>query len=216
MRETAPSGGSTGDRGDVPDRLVRRAARRGELIEAAIRVIRREGPGASMDQMAAEAGVTKPILYRHFHDRAGLVAAIGEHSFALVSAALDGALHAEATPRDLVASTIDAYLRFIESDPAVYRFLVNRAVPETSDPMAVLGDYVSRTARRVAPVLGEGLRAAGLHPAAAEPWAFGIVGMVHAAGDWWLESATMSRIELCDHLTSLVVDGLPSAAVGRP
>lgn len=159
-----------------------------------------------MDQMAAEAGVTKPILYRHFSDRAGLVKAIAEFAFSEVSAGLEAALHANATPRDLVESTIDTYLVFIESDPDVYRFLVQRGVSEAG---VSINDYIWQTSRQVAMVLGEALRAAGLDSGPAEVWAFGIVGMVHASGDWWLERGAMPRARLTEYLTSLVCDGLP-------
>ncbi len=192
------------------DRDARRAARRAELVDAAIAVVRRDGPGASMDRMAAEAGVTKPILYRHFGDRAGLVAAIAEHAFALVSGALDRALAADATPRELVTATIDAYLSFIESDADLYRFLVHRTISETADPSAVLNDYLWRVGRRIALVLGEGLRAAGLDSGPAEPWAFALVGMVHATGDWWLERGTLPRSRVTQYLTTLACDGLPN------
>ncbi|MDQ1361440.1 MAG: hypothetical protein QOJ44_1817 [Acidimicrobiaceae bacterium] len=188
------------------DRLSRRSAQRAHLIESAITVIQREGPGASMDQMAAQAGVTKPILYRHFSDRAGLVAAIAEFAFSQVSDGLEAALHADATPRELVASTIDTYLVFIESDPDVYRFLVQRSVSEAG---VSINDYIWRTSRQVAVVLGEALRAAGLDSGPAEAWAFGIVGMVHASGDWWLDRGAMPRARLTEYLTSLVCDGLP-------
>ncbi|HEY1466031.1 MAG TPA: TetR/AcrR family transcriptional regulator [Acidimicrobiales bacterium] len=204
----APSGTATTDL--ETDRINRRSTQRAHLIESAITVIQREGPGASMDQMAAQAGVTKPILYRHFSDRAGLVKAIAEYSFSQVSAGLEAALHANATPRDLVESTIDTYLVFIESDPDVYRFLVQRGVSEAG---VSINDYIWRTSRQVAVVLGEALRAAGLDSGPAEVWAFGIVGMVHASGDWWLERGTMPRARLTEYLTSLVCDGLPDLSV---
>src|SRR5437870_2004883 len=60
------------------DRSAQRADRREALLTAAIGGIRKHGPSASMDALAAEAGITKPILYRHFGDRAGLVKAIAE------------------------------------------------------------------------------------------------------------------------------------------
>jgi AcrR family transcriptional regulator len=197
--------------GSQSDRQVQRDVRRTALIEAALAVIRRDGPGASMDRMAAEAGVTKPILYRHFGDRAGLVTAIGEYAFEQVSAALDKALHADVTPRQMVLSTIDAYLEFIESDQEVYRFLVHRAASEGADAGTMFNEYISRAGRQVAMVLGEGLRAAGRDSGPAEPWAFGIVGMVHSAGDWWMDRKAMPRARLAEYLTSLIYDGLPNA-----
>ena len=50
--------------------------RRRELLEAADRVVLRDGPEASMNAIAAEAGITKPILYRHFGDKGGLYRAL--------------------------------------------------------------------------------------------------------------------------------------------
>src|SRR6266511_236767 len=62
----------------APSMLYGRMARRLELLEAAIEVIRREGPTASMDEIAAQAGITKPIVYRYFGDRAGVYQALAD------------------------------------------------------------------------------------------------------------------------------------------
>src|SRR5512135_2304476 len=63
---------------DVNAAAERAGGRRRQLLAAADRVVRRRGPDASMDEIAAEAGVTKPILYRHFGDKDGLYAALTE------------------------------------------------------------------------------------------------------------------------------------------
>lgn len=187
-----------------------RAERREELVAAAVAVIRREGPGVSMDRIAAEAGVTKPILYRHFGDRAGLYAAVTAHAFDQLGAGLLDALRdLDLPPRRLVAHAIDTYLAFIEREPELYRFLSRRAAAEGGDWRHTVDDFVGRVGREVAVVLGEGLRAVGADSGAAEPWAVGIVGMVFAAGDWWLARPTMSRARLGAYLTELVCDGLP-------
>src|SRR5258708_17021708 len=75
----------------------------------------------------------------------------------------------------------------------------------------MVNEYIPGAGGQVAMVLGEGLRAAGRDSGPAEPWAFGIVGMVHAAGDWWMDRATMPRARLAEYLTSLIYDGLPNA-----
>ena len=58
--------------------LQTRDARRESLLAAADLVVQRDGPSASMSAIAAEAGITKPILYRHFGDKSGLYAALAE------------------------------------------------------------------------------------------------------------------------------------------
>ncbi len=99
--------------------------RRRELLEAADRVVLRDGPQASMNAIAAEAGITKPILYRHFGDKGGLYAALAKrHTDALLSS-LRAALDAPAERRERVEATLDTYLAAIEALPQVYRFLMH-------------------------------------------------------------------------------------------
>ncbi|MEV1243105.1 TetR/AcrR family transcriptional regulator [Nonomuraea sp. NPDC050022] len=62
--------------------------RRKALLDAADRVILREGPEASMAAIAAEAGITKPILYRHFGDKSGLYEALADRHVRTVIAQL--------------------------------------------------------------------------------------------------------------------------------
>ncbi len=162
-----------------------------------------------MEQIAAEAGVSKPILYRQFADRAGLVAAVGRHSSGQVSEALERSLRVEGSARDLVRSTVATYLAFIEADSEVYRFLVHRTAMDVLDPHVILNDYLRQVGRLVAAVLGEALRRSGIDDRPTEPWAIGIVGLVQAAADWWLEGSGLTRTQLSEYLTSLIIDGLP-------
>ena len=89
----------------------RREARRTQLLDDAIEAIRELGPGATMEQLARRGGVTKPILYRHFGDRDGLIGAIAER-FSARAARLDPVrARSRATePRELLERTVDAYL----------------------------------------------------------------------------------------------------------
>jgi AcrR family transcriptional regulator len=175
------------------------------LLEAALEVIRREGPGVSMERIAAEAGVTKPILYRHFGAREGIVEALAERFEAELTEALQAAINRDANPRELLLAGIDTYLSVVERDPHVYQVLVGYVGPERAGAQQEL---MSRVARQVAVVVGEQLRALGLDSGAAEPWAYGLVGMVHAAGDWWLRNPTMPRTRLVEYLAALVWDGM--------
>jgi len=196
------------------ERLTRRAERRSELLDAAVRAIRRVGPTVSMDAIAAEAGVTKPILYRHFGDRIGLASALAEQFGAQLVAELDAALGQQLAPQELLAATIDAYLAFVERDPHLYNFLVGRLGAPVGTEVA--NGLVTQVGQRVALVLGEQLRAVGADSGPAEPWAFGIVGMVHLAGDWWLERRTLTRARLVADLSALLWNGLGSLTPPHP
>lgn len=176
------------------------------MLSAAIGLVRRDGPGVSMDDIARAAGVTKPIVYRAFGDREGLTGAVADHFAAELAGTLGAAIDSAADDRQRVAATIDAYLAFIEREPGIVRFLVHRDLADL-ERGAVPG-FVGRVAGLVAQAIGEALRERGLDPGAAEPWAFAIVGAVHLTGDWWLERRTLPRERLVEYLTSLVWDGM--------
>jgi AcrR family transcriptional regulator len=178
------------------------------LLEAADRVIRRFGPAASMEQIAAEAGIAKPILYRYFGDKGGLYNALLERYSQPLMEAIRAALgRTTEAPQARIAATIEAYLAFVESEREVYGFLMHRAVREQPETQVTVAEFVRQVAVEVAPFLREEFLRFGADPAAAEPWAYGLVGMVQLAGDWWIESRSMPRAALVDHLVAMVWGG---------
>lgn len=180
-----------------------RESRRRELLDAADAVVQREGVDASMATIAAEAGITKPILYRHFGDKGGLYAALAERHTERLLRTLRAALLGGGTRRERVTRTIDAYLATIESEPQVYRFLVRS--PEVVATAPAAGQVRSFLAGMAA-LLGEGIAAETGEPQVrAQAWGHGIVGLVQGAGDWWLDARPCSRAELVDHLVGLVM-----------
>jgi AcrR family transcriptional regulator len=203
----------SGDRrrtGGPEQRDDRRAERRSQLLDAAVRVIRELGPGVTMEQLAKAGGVTKPILYRHFGDRDGLIGAIAERFAADLLISVTTPLAAEADAHDLLRSTVDAYVGFIEREPNLYRFMAQH-VPDRADDLVQMRTLIDLIAKQVAIVAGDRLREAGRDSGAAVPWAYGIVGLVHQAGDWWVNDRTMSRETLVDHLVTLLWQGLAGA-----
>ncbi len=195
------------------ERDDRRAERRTQLLEAAVAAIRDLGAGATMEQLAQAGGVTKPILYRHFGDREGLIAAIAERFSADLLTSVTTPLASDATARELLSSTVDSYIGFIERDPNLYRFMIQHP-SERGGGLAQINALVDLIAKQVALVAGERLRDAGRDSGAAVPWAYGIVGLVHQAGDWWVDDQTMSRETLVSYLVALLWDGLGAAPAG--
>jgi AcrR family transcriptional regulator len=185
-------------------RAERRAVRREVLLKAAMDAIRRLGPEASMDAMAAEAGITKPILYRYFGDRDGLITAVADAFADQLVDRLELALAPDAPAGERTRRAIDTYVAFIEEDPALYGFFANHA--SVGGP--VVRSVVDRVAAALARSLGEDLRTAGVDSAPAETWAYGIVGMVHMAGARWATNRTIPRHRLIDYLTGLTRFGL--------
>lgn len=174
------------------------AERRDRFLLATVEAIRREGPKVSMEAIAREAGVTKPIVYRLFDDRDGLQRALGEKMAGEVLREVIKSLErASGDPKDMLRTAITTYVEMIENDPEVYRFVTE----QTPTGLSV------EVARSIAVVLGEQLRARGADSGAAEPWAYGVVGMVHLAGDWWVRNPVMPRAQLVTYLVDLLWNG---------
>jgi len=177
------------------------------LVEAAVEAVLRHGPDVDMAQVAAVAGVSKPVLYRYFADKAELWLAVGEHVARVVVDQITPVVARVRAERELVAATIDAYLVAIETGPELYHFLVHRSnVPGM--PHLIAG--AARTvATELARAVGDRLRALGLDAGPAEPWAYGMVGMVQSVGDWWIvHERPISRAALTEYLTALLWNGL--------
>lgn len=187
--------------------------RRHELLEAATRTIRRVGPNASMDDIAAEAGLTKPILYSNFGDKAGLAAALAEHNLTELMPKVLAAFDGDFEPRRATREAIDIFITFVERDPEVYRFLV-RGVGALAERSFNEQRLVAEFGLRLAQVLRTQLHHTEVDTGPAEVWAFAILGLVFAGAEWWLIRPTMSRDALVDYLTALVWSGLSGGIDG--
>lgn len=209
-----------------------REQRRVQLVGSAIGAIRRQGAGLGMDEIAAAAGTSKTVIYRHFGDRTGLYTAICESVAGVLLAEVrrataDALADPAHGPRAAVAAGIDAYLQLIESDPELYRFVVHRpllaqghggrrgtgdaADPGTdpvNDLVTVIGDEVAGAIAGYLPAPS----GAGGTPVA-RIWGHAIVGLVRGAADDWLARPDgTSRDRLTAHLTDLAWSGLSGLA----
>lgn len=158
------------------------AARRRELVEATLRAIRKHGHTVGMDDIAASAGTSKTVFYRHFGDRTGLYEAVVEGVHAFILDNLDRPLSARLAPDELVAELADAYLAVVEADVEIYRFVTNRP-GDCPDP--VLG-ITNRIGSEVAAAFAEWLEVSGQDAAPANTWGHGVTGFVWAVADRWI------------------------------
>ncbi|GAA0341255.1 MAG: TetR/AcrR family transcriptional regulator [Micropruina glycogenica] len=162
-----------------------RRERRIELVESTLRAIRRQGATVSLDDIAAEAGTSKPVIYRHFGDRPGLYRAVVEKTAQFI---LDD-LHASVswTGDDLpglVRDLASGYLALVQRDPEIYRFVMSRPLVDgdlTDDPVTGL---TMRIGERMADIL----RSRGYDADLADTWGHALVGAVRAATDQWIRS----------------------------
>lgn len=205
-----------------------REQRREALVDATIRAIRKHGAGVGMDDIAAEAGTSKTVVYRHFEDKAGLYRAVAARIDARVVRNVGAALARSHSPADMpaagprvvVASTVEAYLSLVESDTEVYRFVVTRPLVDRPLPDDPVDETVVQVADQLTRLLLDSLTAPGTDPSRARTWAIALVGAVRAVADDWLatpQADRAPRAAVVESLTELAWHGLaPALALHTP
>jgi AcrR family transcriptional regulator len=176
-------------------------------VDAALRVLETQGPELLMDAVAAEAGVTKPVLYRYFHDKAALVDALGERGSEILLERLLPAIRAGCPALTRVRDAVGAYFAVIDEHPNLYWLLARRgktgAAGDGAGPDSIARDkeFIATT---LTAVMGDYLRVYGLDSGGAEPWAYGMTGLVQSTGEWWLQRRSMSRAHVVEYVTQVI------------
>jgi AcrR family transcriptional regulator len=181
-----------------------RARRRREFVDAALRVLEAQGPDLPMDVVAAEAGVTKPVLYRYFQDKSALVDALAERGSEILLDRLIPAIRAGCPALSRVRDAVGAYFAVIDEHPNLYWLLAREGRAGAADGPGSIEQNKEFIAIALTAVVGDYLRAYELDSGGAEPWAYGITGLVQSTGDWWLQRRSMSRATVVDYVTQII------------
>ena len=175
--------------------------RRNELVDGTLEAIRTRGSNVSMDEIAAEIGVSKTVLYRYFVDKNDLTTAVMmrfaqttliPNMAAALSSNLDGF--------DLTREIIRVYVETVAAEPEPYRFVMANSSASKSKVIASSEQII---ARMLAVMLRRRMAEVGMDTHGVEPWAFLIVGGVQLATHSWMSHPRMTSDELIDYLTML-------------
>jgi AcrR family transcriptional regulator len=94
------------------------------LTDAALVLVAEKGPkGFSLSEAARRAGVSVAAPYRHFADKAELLAAVAEQGFLQLHATLVAAGHGESEPHKRIVEMGRGYVRWALAHPDHYRVM---------------------------------------------------------------------------------------------
>lgn len=175
--------------------------RRNELVDGTLEAIRTRGRDVSMDEIAAEIGVSKTVLYRYFVDKNDLTTAVMMR-FAQTTLIpnMAAALSANTDGFDLTREIIRVYVETVAAEPEIYPFVFANS---SAGKQKVVADSERIIAGMLAVVLRRRMHEAGMDTKGVEPWAYLIVGGVQLATHSWMSHRRMSSDELIDYLTML-------------
>lgn len=178
---------------------------REQLLDAAERVIARNGSAATLEMIAAEAGVTKPMVYARIGSRADLSDALASR----LADRLITAAGAELVTGVLDRSTLAAFVRATLETIAAHRDLfvyVTRGAPDDSAERALF--LAARSAEPLAGMLAVWRAQQGHDPTVATPWAYGLVGMLNMVALWWLDEGCTPVEVVADQVATLMWSGM--------
>jgi AcrR family transcriptional regulator len=193
----------------VPPRLPA-SARRAQLIDVGRAVFAKRGyEGASIEEIADRAKVSRPIIYEHFGGKEGLYAVVVDREMDHVVRGISDAI-SSGTPRERLENAILAFLTYVEDHPDGFAILTHDRPVGTSSaaPGSGLSSLLNDLAERVGGVFTSAFKAAGYDPKAAPIYAHALVGMVTFVGQWWTETRKPGVDEVARHIAALGWMGL--------
>ena len=183
------------------------AQRRQQLLDVARELFGRRGfEATSIEEIAAHAEVSKPVVYEHFGGKEGLYAVVVDREMQHLLGRFTSALSDPGHPRELLQRAALVLLEYIESDTDGF-LVLTRDSPVTTG----VGSYpslIGEVARKVEHILGGQFGARGYDPALAALYSQALVGMVALVGQWWLDTRTPDKRDVAAHLVNLAYNGL--------
>ncbi len=203
--------------------------RREQLIAVARGLFAERGFDAtSVEEVAARAQVSKPVVYEHFGGKEGLYAVVVDREITTISAAISSAIadpaadaaDAAAAPQAdrhapggsdasgsasrIAERAALALLTYIEDSPDGFRILSAGSDRAAGTYSTLLADV----AIEVSGILASQFAAHDLDPRTAPLYAQMLVGIVAMPAQWWLENRSMSKEEVAAHMVNLAWNGL--------
>jgi AcrR family transcriptional regulator len=187
-------------------RRLTAAARRAQLIDVGRAVFARRGYDATaVEEIAAHAKVSKPIIYEHFGGKEGLYAVVVDREMEYVVRRIAEAI-ATGSPRERLERAALAFLTYVKDHPDGFAVLAH-GVPIAS-ATGGMSSLLNDVAERVGDVFAATFKGAGYDLKAAPIYAHALIGMVTSVGQWWVETRKPSLEDVASHIVALAWMGL--------
>ena len=182
--------------------------RREQLLAVGRRVFAAKGfDMTTVEEIAARAKVSKPVVYEHFGGKEGLYAVVVDREVSTLLAALERSLADQrAHPRVLMERAALAFLSYIDENEDGFRILVRDS--PVSHSLGTFSSLLTDVAQRVEEILATQLTLHRYPPKDAALYAQMLVGMVAYTGQWWLETRMPSKDIVAARMVNLSWFGL--------
>lgn len=190
------------------------AERRRQLLVSAGAVFAANGfHGASMNDVAAAAGVTKPVLYQHFASKHELYRALLRDLGEQMREDVVAATAVASTPRQQVEDGFGAYFAWVAANTDGFLVLFDGETRREPDFAA----EVANVERDIATTIASLIAVEGLPPDRRRLLAYGIVGIAETTARHWLAGGgDLTADDLAGQVAALAWAGLRGLRPSRP
>lgn len=180
--------------------------RREQLIGVARALFAEKGyESVSVEEIAANARVSKPVVYEHFGGKEGIYAVIVDREMQELLNRITTSLTGD-HPRQLLEQGAMALFGYIDDETEGFRILVR------DSPVSVsTGNFASvilDIAGQVASILEREFKKRDYSTKNSEMYAQMLVGMVALTGQWWLDARKPKKEQVVAHMVNLAWNGL--------
>jgi AcrR family transcriptional regulator len=193
----------TGSRG------VPRAVREPQILEVAGRVFAARGyHGASMDEIATQADITKPLIYAYFGSKEELYVAYIERAGRQLLARMRGATDRGAPPMQRLRAGTLEFLRFVEERRDGWRVLYAEASARGGPLAEGVASLRAAIAEMIRGLLVQSVEGVDERAAALDGVAHAFVGAGESLANWWLDHPELPAERAVDLLVALARAGV--------
>lgn len=181
--------------------------RREQLLDVSRALFAEKGfDGASVEEIAHRAGVSKPVVYEHFGGKEGAYAVVVDREMQFLLHAMLRALSAPDHPRVLLERAAATLLDYVDNSADGFRILVRNSPVATST--GSFSSLLSDVANQVEHLLAGHFDRQGYDRELAALYSQALVGMVALTGQWWLDVRQPAKEDVVAHLVNLAWNGL--------
>jgi AcrR family transcriptional regulator len=182
------------------------AYKRERILEEAVKLFYERGfTGTTLDDIAAELGVTKPFIYTHFRSKTDLLAALCKPTIEMSLEAVSSAAKSPGSPTTRLHRAIVDFTQVVllrQANIAIYFREEKHLAP---DALAAINALRKRFDRVLSNLLVEGVAAGEFDISDVNLTALAIGGMISWAYTWHRPEGRLAVEDICQRMADLAL-----------
>ena len=193
------------------------AYKRERIIEEAVKLFYARGfTGTTLDDIAAELGVTKPFIYTHFRSKVELLAALCKPTIEMSLAAVENAAKEPGSPTERLHRAVVDFTHVVLSRQANIAIYFREEKNLTPEALTEINALRKKFDRVLSELLAEGVAAGEFRIADVNLAALAIGGMISWAYTWHRPGGRLKLEDMCARMADLALQMAGATAANPP